>query len=135
MPRVVTCILEHCGKILILKRSNKVLTYRGLWGGVAGYVEKNENPYETAVKEIREEVGIEKDYFKLSKEINPITFTDMYENKKYNWKIYPFLFTIIKEVKVKIDWEHSEFRWILPTEIKNYTTVPHLKEIISKIFE
>lgn len=135
MPSVVTCILEHNGKILLLKRSDKVLTYRGLWGGVAGYVEKNENPYETAIKEIKEEVGIEKNNFKLSKEINPIIFTDMYENKKYNWKIYPFLFSITKEVEVNIDWEHSEFRWISPKEIKNYNTVPHLKEIISKIFE
>ncbi len=135
MPSVVTCILEYNGKILILKRSNKVLTYRGLWGGVAGYVENNENPYETAVKEIKEEAGIEKDYIKLSKEINPVKFIDLYDNKKYDWKIYPFLFTITKKVKVKIDWEHSEFRWILPSEIKNYNTVPHLKEIVSKIFE
>ena len=102
MPSVVTCILEHNGKILILKRSNKVLTYKGLWGGVAGYVENNENPYETAIKEIKEEAGIEKDNIKLSKEINPIIFTDIYDNKKYNWKIYPFLFLITKEAKVII---------------------------------
>jgi 8-oxo-dGTP pyrophosphatase MutT (NUDIX family) len=47
-------------KLLILKRSDKVGTYKGLWGGVAGYVEENEEPYETALKEIKEEVGIEK---------------------------------------------------------------------------
>ena len=135
MPIVVTCILEHNGKILILKRSNKVLTYKGLWGGVAGYVENNENPYETAIKEIKEEAGIEQDNIKLSKEINPIIFTDIYDNKKYNWKIYPFLFLITKEAKVIIDWEHSEFRWISPSEIKNYNTVPYLKEIVLKIYE
>ena len=53
MSQVVTCILEHDGKILLLKRSNQVGTYRGLWGGVAGYVEELEDPYDTALKEIQ----------------------------------------------------------------------------------
>jgi len=132
MPCVVTCILEYNNKILILKRSDKVRTYKGLWGGVAGYVDKDENPYETAVKEIKEEVGIEKDVIKLKKEANPVKFSDFHDNKEYDWKIYPFLFKIIKKPNVKIDWEHSEFRWISPSAIKNYNTVPHLKEIILK---
>ena len=59
MAKAVTCLLINDeGKLLILKRSDKVRTYRCLWGGIAGYVEENEDPYDTAVKEIREEVGI-----------------------------------------------------------------------------
>lgn len=134
MPKVVTCLLEYNGKILILKRSDKVRTYKGLWGGVAGYIEENENPYETAIKEIGEEVNIEKGDIRLVKKIDPVKFTDLYKGKKYDWIIYPFLFTIEKKDKVKIDWEHTEFRWIFPSEIEMYNTVPHLKEIISKIF-
>ena len=43
MPRVVTCLLvNNEGDLLILKRSNRVRTYKGLWGGVAGYVEEDE---------------------------------------------------------------------------------------------
>lgn len=135
MPSVVTCLLKHNGKLLILKRSNKVRTYKGLWGGVAGYVEEDEIPYETAVKEIKEEVGIERGNVRLIKKSDPVKFTDCYNGKKYDWIIYPFLFTIEKDVKVKIDWEHTEFRWILSSEIEKYNTVPHLKEIVSKIFE
>ena len=60
MPKVVTCLLMKDSKLLILKRSDKVSTYKGLWGGVAGYIEEHEEPYETALKEIKEEVGIEK---------------------------------------------------------------------------
>lgn len=135
MSRVVTCLLEHNGKLLILKRSNKVRTYKGLWGGVAGYIEENEVPYETAVKEIEEEVGIQKGDIRLLKKSDPVEFTDFYNGRKYDWIIYPFLFTIEKKDKVKIDWEHTESRWIFPSEIENYKTVPHLKEIVSKIFE
>jgi len=135
MPKVVTCLLMKDKKILILKRSDKVSTYKGMWGGVAGYVEKHEEPYETALKEINEEVGIKKENISLLKQCDPFTFTDHYEGKKYDWKIYPFLFKIGKKDKIQIDWEHSEYRWILPSNIGRYDTVPHLKEIVLKIFD
>ena len=134
MPKAVTCLLTNDdGKLLILKRSSKVRTYKGLWGGVAGYVEDDEEPYETALKEIQEEVGIEKEDVSLIEQGDPIEFTDFYEGERYDWIIYPFLFRIEKKGKLQIDWEHSEYRWIIPSEITRYDTVPHLKDIVSKI--
>ena len=134
MPKVVTCLLMNDDKLLILKRSDKVSTYKGLWGGVTGYVEEHKKPYETAIKEIKEEVGIEKKDVSLVRKCNPFTFTDYYEGKKYEWTIYPFLFKIEKKNKIKIDWEHSKYKWISPSEIGRYDTVPHLKDIVFKIF-
>lgn len=132
MPKVATCLLiNEDGKLLILKRSDKVRTYKGLWGGIAGYVEENEDPYETAIKEIREEVGIKEEDISLIRQLDPIVFTDFYNGLKYDWKIFPFLFKIEKKGKVNIDWEHLEYRWILPSEIEKYDTVPHLKDIVS----
>ena len=134
MLKVVTCLLMNDdGKLLILKRSNKVRTYKGLWGGVAGYVEDDEEPYETALKEIQEEVGIKKEDVSIIEQDDPIEFTDFYEGERYDWIIYPFLFRIEKKDKLQIDWEHSEYRWIIPSEITRYDTVPHLKDIVSKI--
>jgi 8-oxo-dGTP pyrophosphatase MutT (NUDIX family) len=134
MPNAVTCLLINDeGKLLILKRSNKVRTYRGLWGGVAGYVEENEDPYDTAVKEIREEVGIKEENVSLIKNLDPVEFTDFYNGEKYNWKIFTFLFKTEKKDKINIDWEHSEYRWIPPSEIKNYDTVPYFKDIVSRL--
>jgi 8-oxo-dGTP pyrophosphatase MutT (NUDIX family) len=134
MPNVVTVLLINDEeKILILKRSNKVRTYKGLWGGVAGYIEENEKPYETALKEIKEEVGLENEDVKFLKKFDPISFTDIYEGKHYDWKIFSFLFKIKEKRKIKIDWEHSEYRWIAPSEIKKFDTVPHFKDIVSKL--
>lgn len=134
MPNVATCLLiNDYGKLLILKRSNAVRTYKGLWGGVAGYIEENEEPYETAIKEIREEVGLEKDKISLIKQLDPIEFTDSYDGKVYDWKIFSFLFKIEKKSKIIIDWEHLEYRWIRPIEIEKYDTVPYLKEIVSML--
>ena len=135
MPRVVTCLLVNDDrKLLILKRSNMVRTYKGLWGGVAGYVEKNEEPYETALKEIREETGLGKKDVKLIKQIESVNFTDFYEGVRYDWKIFPFLFKTDNKSKIHINWEHSEYRWITPTEIEKMDTVPHFRELVFKVF-
>ena len=37
---VVTCFLEHGGEIPLLRRSQRVGTYKGRWAGVSGYIEE-----------------------------------------------------------------------------------------------
>jgi 8-oxo-dGTP pyrophosphatase MutT (NUDIX family) len=133
MPQVVTCLLEHDGKILLLKRSNLVRTYRGLWGGVAGYVEELEDPYDTAIKEISEEVGISLDALTLVKKGNPLEISDTYEGRRYDWIVYPFLFYVEDKELVRIDWEHVEYQWMFPSEVKKLDTVPGLDEVVSQL--
>jgi 8-oxo-dGTP diphosphatase len=133
MPQVVTCILEHGGKILILKRSDRVGTYRGLWGGVAGYIEELEDPYEAAAREIREEVGISIEEVELVKKGDPIEFSDTYDGKRYDWVVYPFLFHIESKELIHTDWEHEDIKWIYPSEVKKYNFVPGLDDVVSQL--
>jgi 8-oxo-dGTP pyrophosphatase MutT (NUDIX family) len=134
MPRVVTCLLtDNDDNLLILKRSDKVKTYKGLWGGVAGYVEENEEPEDTAFKEIKEEINLEKEDVYLVKKGETIVFTDFYEGEKYDWEVISFLFKTEKKDKLQIDWEHSEYRWIAPPDIGKYDTVPHLKRVVNEL--
>ena len=133
MPKVASCILEHSGKILLLKRSDQVRTYRGLWGSVAGYVEDDEEPLETALKEIEEEVGLHQDEIYLVKRAEPVTFIDVYRKETYHWTVYPFLFHIEYPEHVTLDWEHTEYRWIVPSAIRKYKTAPRLKEIVADL--
>ena len=56
--RIVTSFIKHNDQILILKRSEKVRSMKGLWSGVSGIIENNENPTDRAKIEIFEEVGI-----------------------------------------------------------------------------
>jgi 8-oxo-dGTP diphosphatase len=118
---------------LLLKRSNLVGTYRGLWGGVAGYVEELEDPYETAVKEISQEAGIDLDALMLIKKGDPIEFSDTYEGRRYDWIVYPFLFHIEDKGLVRIDWEHEEYRWVFPSEVRKLDTVPGLDEVVTQL--
>lgn len=133
MPQVVTCLLEFDGKILLLKRSKLVRTYRGLWGGVAGYVEKLETPYDTAIKEISEETGVNSDSILCVKKGDSIELSDIYEGKRYDWIIHPFLFHVKNKIHVCIDWEHEEYRWVTPSEVKELDTVPGLPEVIAQL--
>lgn len=136
MPRVVTCLLVNVdGDLLILKRSDKVKTYKGLWGGVAGYIEDDEEPYETALKEIREETGLKENDIDFIKKIDSIRFIDFYEGRRYDWEIFPFLFKTRKKDKIHIDWEHSECRWITPSEIGRIDTVPHFKDVVKRVLQ
>ena len=125
MTHVVSCFIKKNNKILILKRSEKVGSYRGKWATVSGYVEKNEKPEQTALKEIREEIGAEAKLIRMGEIIHV-------KDNEGNWCIHPFLFEI-KSGNIKIDWEHTDYRWIKPEEIKNYDTVPMLKESLENV--
>ena len=129
--QVVTCFLESDGKILILRRSEQVGSYQGRWAGVSGYVETSAD--EQALTEIKEETSLSEDDLKLIKKGKPLPIKD--EKLGVKWVVHPYLFHVKDRGKIKIDWEHKETRWIKPTDIDNYETVPKLKETLARVYE
>tara|TARA_B100001758_G_scaffold75430_1_gene63728 strand:- start:8499 stop:8903 length:405 start_codon:yes stop_codon:yes gene_type:complete len=126
--RIVTSFIKHNDQILILKRSEKVRSMKGLWSGVSGIIENNENPIDRAKIEIFEEVGIKEKEIKLVKKLEKMKIQSQ-QYKNHEWEIFPFLFET-KNENVELNWENSEFKWILPKELKNYQTVPSLEKIL-----
>ncbi len=136
MPSVVTCVLLDENKnILILKRSDKVRTYKGFWSGVSGYIEEGEEPVDTAFKEIREETGLNDINVELIKTVNPIKFTSFYKGEKYDWKVYPFLFKVLKKSKIQTDWENISYKWIKLSDIDKFEVVPHFKKVLLNLLK
>ena len=126
--RIVTSFIKNSNKILILKRSDTVRSMRGLWSGVSGIIENNEEPLNRAKIEIFEEIGIRKDKISLTKSVEKIKISSpQYEN--HEWEVFSFLFET-KETEIKLNWENSEFRWINVNELENYETVPNLDKIL-----
>ena len=126
--RIITAFIKNNNKILILKRSDKVRSMRGLWSGISGIIENNEIPIKRAKIEILEEVGIKKSKINLIKSIEKIKISSpQYEN--HEWEVFPFLFET-KETEIKLNWENSEHKWINVNELKNYETVPSLDKIL-----
>ena len=126
--KIVTTFLKNQNKILILKRSQKVKTMRGLWSGISGIIENNEKPIKRAEIEIFEEVGIKDNEIKLLK-IGEQLDIESPQYKNHQWHVFPFLFET-EIMEIKLNWENSDFKWIEPNEIKNYETVPELEKIL-----
>jgi 8-oxo-dGTP pyrophosphatase MutT (NUDIX family) len=126
--KIVTSFIKNNNKLLILKRSDKVKSMKGLWSGISGIIEKNENPLDRAKIEIFEEVGIVENGITLVKSIEKMQVkSPQYEN--HEWIIFPFLFQT-KETKINLNWENSDFEWIESNQLKNYETVPSLQKIL-----
>jgi len=126
--KIVTSFLTDNDKFLILKRSQKVKTMKGLWAGVSGIIEKNEVPLERAKIEIFEELGIPENRISLLKSADQFK-VESPQYKNHEWEIFPFLFEA-KEPEVKLNWENSEYQWINADEISNYETVPNLEKVL-----
>ena len=129
--QVVTCFLESENKILILRRSTQVDSYRGRWAGVSGYVEMTAD--EQALVEIEEETSLYGEDLKLTKKGRPLLIED--EKLGVKWVVHPYLFHIKDRGKIKIDWEHKETRWIDPKDIDSYETIPMLKETLARVYK
>lgn len=126
--QIVTSFIKNSDQILILKRSEKVRSMKGLWSGVSGMIENNENPLDRAKIEIFEEIGMKEDEIKLVKKSEKMKISSS-QYKNHQWEIFPFLFETKKET-IQLNWENSDFKWILPIELKNYETVPSLEKLL-----
>ena len=126
--KIVTCFLTNENKILLLKRSEKVKSMRGLWAGISGIIEKDELPLVRAKIEIFEEVGLEEEQIKLLKEAEKMRIVSP-QYRNHEWEVFPFLFET-KNPEIKLNWENSEYNWIKFEDISNYETVPSLKKVL-----
>lgn len=126
--KIVTSFIRNNDRLLILKRSNKVKSMKGLWAGISGIIEKNEEPLERAKIEIFEEVGISEDKVTLVRSAEKMKVNSP-QYKNHEWEIFPFLFEV-KDNAIKLNWENTEFEWIKAEELKNYQTVPSLQRVL-----
>jgi len=130
--KIVTTFLTNSDKILLLKRSQKVKTMKNLWAGISGLIEGDEEPLSRAKIEIFEEVGIEETNIKLIKEGGSIVIeSPQYVN--HQWEVFPFLFSC-KNREIKLNWENSDSKWIEIDEINNFSTVPSLDKVLTRLF-
>ena len=122
--QAVSCVLRNVDRILMLKRSSKVRTNKGLWSIVAGEV--IDDTYSTAITEIEEETGLSTDDVIFIKKGHSVEISLSPESTT---SVFPFLFHT-EETNIKINWEHDEYRWIVPNELKELTLVPRFYDIL-----
>lgn len=125
---IITAFIQDGEKFLILKRSSRVKTMKGLWAAVSGIIESNEEPLSRARIEIYEELGIRGDEISLVRSGDQIMIISP-QYKDHQWRVFPFLFSG-RNLKVTLNWENSEYRWATRDEISKYKTVPRLNDVL-----
>lgn len=128
---VITVFIKYKDKILLLKRSDKVLTYKGKWNTVAGYLDEIKPISEKIREELKEELGIKESDISFIFLGESYQFRD--EDISKTWIIFPVLTELNKELKLKLDWEHTEYRWVNPDEMSSLDIVPHLNQSFKKL--
>ena len=130
---IVTAFIEYRGKVLLLRRSQKVKTMKGKWAGVSGYIETPDGPLRQAIKEIQEETGLTSEKIKVLYEGKPMEAPDNLKPDNITWVVHPFYFHASTNI-INLDWEHDLYEWINPEQIEKYDTVPRLKEAFERVY-
>ena len=127
---VVTAFLRHAGKILLVRRSDKVGSYQGCWSAISGYLE-DPTPLAQAQREIAEETGLTASDIQLIKSGVPLEIPA--PELGCCWVVHPFLFDIEEPQRVQLDWENAELRWVEPSVLAEYKTVPKLLDAFEAV--
>ncbi len=118
---VITVFLSYNDEILLFKRSNKVATYHGKWNAIAGYLDEIKPIRYKVLEEIKEETSL------TEKDIETIHIGKAYklrdEEIEKTWFIQPVLVKLNHKPKIKIDWEHTEYKWIRKEDINKFDVV------------
>ncbi|OZJ03865.1 hypothetical protein BZG36_03667 [Bifiguratus adelaidae] len=129
--RYVVTSFVHCkGKLLLLKRSDKVHTFQHHWCGVSGSIEGTDQcAYDRALTELQEELSVDAKDLTLVRSGRPLVIP----NDDTVWHVYPFLFSMA-HTSIQIDWEHETYEWIEPEKIQTFKTVPDLVQTFRSVY-
>lgn len=125
---VVSAFLRNRGRVLVVRRSERVGSFQGRWSAVSGYLEGDEEPRARAAQEIREETGIRGARFRRAGA--PL----MTRHGRTAFVVHPVLFDAPSR-RVRLDWENVEHRWVRPEEIRGLDTVPRLEDVLLRVLQ
>lgn len=127
---VINCVVSYAGKILLVKRSDKVGYYPDYWNGISGFLDDDRTLKEKVIQEIENELGIGLN------EIESMQFGEIFHEPalkyKKTWIVHPVLVEL-KTNKIKTDWEASEHKWVYIDEVDEYKLLPGFKKVVKKI--
>lgn len=141
VDHTVEVFIIHDGKVLLRKHEKY-----GIWLSVGGHIELGEDPNQAALRETKEEVGLD---IAL---IAPVSFT-IFDEENYQELIPPVFvnrhrisdthehvtytyFATTRSNDVKPESESDEWKWFTEAEIKQATDLrPHVKHYALAAFQ
>lgn len=121
-------VRDHAIEYLMLKRSNKKV-YSGQWRMVGGKVLPDESYWQAALREMKEETGLDPLLFWSVPSLN-----HFYEASSDRIHLIPAFAAEVNEHDVPIlDDEHTHFEWLSGGEASNRVCWPEQKRLILTI--
>jgi 8-oxo-dGTP diphosphatase len=113
---------EELKILLILTQNGKV------WGFPKGIIEKDEDPKETALREIKEETGVSG---KIIDEVGETSYCFVMDNEK-NFKKVKYFLIEYTGGELNPEWEVDAVEWFTPHEALQKLTYENDREILKK---
>lgn len=140
MHRIVVVIVEDdAGQILLQKRGLQVATHPEMWdASAAGHVDEGESYEQAALRELREEIGIEG--YSLAKIDKVESHTETNGRKLNRFKM---IYKVVVPAGTNINFDPEELleaRWFTKDELKKMVVrepdqlVPDFVELLNKYF-
>jgi len=104
MREAAGCIVQNGNKFLLIRRSATDERFPGIWECPAGRIEEGESPREAALRETKEESGLD---VKIIKDLGTHERNIDGDHKIF----YGFLATPLSS-EVKLSHEHDAFQWL-----------------------
>ncbi len=93
-------------EFLLIKRAEKEI-YPNIWQMVTGKIEEGETAYQAALREIKEETGLE------VKEMWTVPNVNSFYSPNDDSIIFiPVFLALVNKKEVKLSEEHSDFKWV-----------------------
>jgi isopentenyldiphosphate isomerase len=127
---VINCLVRHKGKILLVRRSDKLNLYPGYWNGVSGFLDDDQSLQSKVREELREELGIE-DRKVRSVVLGRIFHQHAPEYGK-TWIVHPVLADVDTD-SIKLDWEAQEYKWVEPKEVRKLSIIPGFEKVLEGV--
>ena len=121
---IASCYIEHSGDFLSLKRSSSSPQAK-TWGTPAGKIEQGEAPELAAIRELREESGLELSLQNL-KSLGKIFI----ENPKGQYDCFLFYAKLKAKPKITLSKEHTDYTWTKPEEFYKLPIVMGAEEAL-----
>lgn len=122
VPVVASVVRRPDNRVLLLKRSAHRTRNPGKWCFVTGYVEAGEDLQNAASRELQEELGI------IAQPVRAGETVVVHTHWGDILHVVPYLFDVGNDVRLKLDEEHTEYVWIKPEDIYQYSYVQQLDE-------
>jgi len=131
--RVVDCYVylktDNDLNFLLLKR-NKNKIYEHLWQGVAGKIEEGETPPEAAIRELKEETGLDPVNMFVADHVSRF-----YEVHGDRVNLVPVFGIEAGSTEVALSDEHIDFKWVNIKEALNTLVWNGQKEGIQTVYD